>query len=235
MKAKKFNKVTIIIPVYNEASTIKKIVDRVKRANYLGLKKEIIIIDDHSTDDTRQILKTPFFKDSKVIFQPKNKGKGSAVRAGIKASTGQIILIQDADLEYHPKDYTKSIRLIIEKDLPVVFGSRELTGKNPHSYLSFHIGGKLVTTTTNLLYGSKLSDVPTGHKIFQADILKSVPLKCKRFEFCPEVTGLLLKKNIPIHEVPISYSARTIQEGKKIKAKDGLEAIWTLFRVRFLV
>lgn len=226
-------KLTIIIPVFNERQTIQTILGQVVQANTLGLDKEIIAIDDGSTDGTTEILRNYHQEDVMALFHNRNQGKGAAVRTGIKNATGDIILIQDADLEYHPEEYPKLIKPFINDGALVVYGSRELSGQNRHSSLFFHIGGRTITTVTNLLYGSHLTDVPTCYKAFRRAIIADLPLRCERFEFCPEVTALVLKRHIPIVEVPISYSARSKQEGKKIRFKDGAEAIWTLLRCRW--
>lgn len=225
--------ISIIIPTYNEEETIEKIINKVLKSDVLGLKKEIIIVDDGSTDKTTQIINKTYTKSVKKILFPKNKGKGFALRAGFKQATGDIILVQDADLEYHPKDYPKIIKPFINENANVVYGSRELSGNNKHSSIFFHMGGRTVTFFTNLLYGSKLTDVPTGYKVFKREVLINIPLKCRGFEFCPEVTANILKKQISIMEVPITYSARHRKDGKKIKWFDGLEALWTLFRIKF--
>jgi len=168
----------------------------------------------------------------KLINKP-NGGKGSAIRAGIKESTGDIIIIQDADLEYDPRDYSKLIRKIIDKKAMVVYGSRSLNKKNRYSHLSFLLGGKIVTFFTNVLFFSNLTDEPTCYKVFRADVIKKIKIKGNKFDWEPEVTAKILKKGIKIHEVPISYKPRRIEEGKKINWIDGLQAIWTLFYWRF--
>lgn len=231
--ANRYEKLTIIIPVFNERPTIETILEKVRRANTLGLGKEIIVIDDGSTDGTTEILRNYPSQDVMAIFHGHNQGKGAAVRTGIKNATGDIILIQDADLEYHPEEYPNLIKPFINDGALVVYGSRELSGENRHSSLFFHIGGRTVTSVTNLLYGSHLTDVPTCYKAFRKDIIARLPLRCQRFEFCPEVTAQVLKRHIPIVEIPIGYTARTKKEGKKIKLRDGLQAIWTLVRCRF--
>jgi glycosyltransferase involved in cell wall biosynthesis len=224
---------SVVIPVYNEEKTLEIILKRVLAADILNLKKEIVVIDDGSQDRTRSILKKIKGKNLKIVYHKKNMGKGAAVRTGIKNSTGDIILIQDADLEYHPEDYPKLIRPFLKNNVDVVYGSRELSGRNRHNYFLFHLGGQTVTRATNLLFGSRLTDVPTCYKAFRREVISSIPLRCKRFEFCPEVTAKVLKKKIKIVEVPIRYSSRTKKEGKKIKFKDGLQAIWTLIYYRF--
>lgn len=229
-----YRKVSILIPVYNEEETIQEIITSVINSDTLGLKKEIIVVDDGSSDKTRKILSKLKHKNLSVFKHKINKGKGAAIRTGIKNTTGDIILIQDADLEYHPKDYPKILKPFLKNKAKVVYGSRELSGKNVHSSAIFHAGGRLVTYITNLFFGSNLTDEATGYKVFDGNLLKEIPLKCNGFEFCPEVTGHVLKKGVKIFEVPIKYSARHRGEGKKIKAKDGVEAILTLLRVRFL-
>lgn len=235
----KFKKVSIIIPVYNEEASLDKIISRVLYSNTLNLKKEIIIVNDGSSDKSGHILDQLPLKDKniekyiKIYHHRRNKGKGTAIRTAIKNSTGDIIIIQDADLEYSPKEFPKLLRPIMDGKTKVVYGSRELSGKNEHSSIIFHVGGRLVTAVTNLLYKSNLTDEATGYKVFESKLLKSLPLRCQRFEFCPEVTGLLLKKHQRVLEVPISYDARHHNEGKKIKVWDGFEAIWTLVNIRF--
>ncbi len=155
------------------------------------------------------------------------------MRTGIALATGDWIIIQDADLEYDPEDYNPLLQWVIENNAKVVYGSRFLKPSNKHSYLRFYLGGRLVTFVTNLLYGQHLTDEPTCYKFFDAQFLKSIPLKCQGFEFCPEVTAKVCKKGIKIHEIPINYYPRSIAEGKKINWKDGLEAIWTLLKYRF--
>lgn len=230
----RYEKLTIIIPVFNERPTIETILEKVRRANTLGLEKEIIVIDDGSTDGTTEILRNYHHQDVIALFHDHNQGKGTAVRTGIKNATGDLILIQDADLEYHPEEYPKLIKPFINDGALVVYGSRELSGQNRPSSLFFYVGGRTVTTITNFLYGSHLTDVPTCYKAFRRAVIADLPLRCQRFEFCPEVTAQILKRKIPIIEVPISYSARSKQAGKKIRFRDGVEAIWTLLRCRLV-
>jgi len=227
-------KLSIIIPVYNEENTIEKIINLVKKSNTGKVKKEIIVIDDGSNDGTLNVLKK--VKGIKLIGHKKNIGKGAATRTGIKHSTGDIIIIQDADLEYDPNDYANLIKPIIMGEAKVVYGSRVLNKKKvKYSGLSFYIGGVIMTLATNLIYPSAhLTDEPTCYKVFRSDVLKSINLKCKRFEFCPEVTAKVLKKGIRIKELPISYYPRSVKEGKKINWKDGIEGIWALLKYRFM-
>ena len=230
-----FKVLSILIPVYNEANTINKLLDKVRRVK-LSLKKEIICVDDGSKDGTYEALLKYSKKHSEVkCFKHKvNKGKGAAIRTAIKYATGDIVLIQDADLEYDPNDYPALIKPIINSKATVVYGSRRLRSDNKqHSGLSFYVGGVGLTFITNLLYRTKITDEPTCYKVFRTDIIKSIPLECTRFEFCPEVTAKVAKRKIPIYEVPIKYYPRSSKEGKKIRWKDGVEAVWTLVKYRF--
>jgi glycosyltransferase involved in cell wall biosynthesis len=228
---KQYGSVSIVIPVYNEKKSLPKIIAKVLEAPVAGLSRQIVVVDDGSTDGTSELLKKMRVKGLKKIFLPTNKGKGAALRAGFAVTTGEIVIVQDADLEYNPQDYPVLLSPILAGSSGVVYGSRELT-INTHSYPIFFLGGKIVTLATKLLFGGKLTDVPTGYKVFDRQILMKLPLRCVRFEFCPEVTALLLQRGIPIVEVPIRYAPRTITEGKKIKWQDGIEAITTLLRVR---
>ena len=226
-------KLSILIPVYNEEKSAKELINIVKKTKLNNnIKKEIVVVDDGSSDNTLKVLKT--IKGIKLVGHKKNSGKGAAIRTAIKHATGDIIIIQDADLEYDPKDYNKLIKPIIDKKYKVVYGSRRLNKNNKkHSGLAFYLGGNLMTLVTNILYPSaRLTDEATCYKVFDAKVLKSIKLKCKRFEFCPEVTAKVIKKGIKIHEIPISYYPRSIEEGKKINWKDGIEGIWTLLKYR---
>lgn len=223
---------SIIIPVYNEKNTILKILEKVKNVE---IDKEIIIVDDSSTDGTQEILMQIKNKDDniKIIFREKHQGKGAAIRAALEFVNGDIVIIQDADLEYDPNEYPKLIEPILKGETKVVYGSRILK-KNPKSSIIFYIGGRLLSFITNLLYGTKITDEPTGYKVFSTDVLKSINLKCLGFEFCPEVTAKIAKKGYKIYEIPISYNPRSIKEGKKIRLKDALKAIFTLVKYKFV-
>jgi len=238
-------KLSIIIPVYNEKETILKLLDKVNQVDLGNIEKEIIIVDDFSTDGTREILrsaenqyKAPLFGGSgiKIIYHDKNYGKGRAVRSGIKQVTGDWVIIQDADLEYEPNDIKKVLNKMIQKNAQVVYGSRRLNGeylRGRYSGISFAIGGIFVSWIANLLYQIHITDEPTCYKMIKTDLLKSLNLQCERFEFCPEVTAKVAKRKIKIYEVPINYYPRHKNEGKKINWYDGLEAIWTLIKYRF--
>lgn len=221
------------MPVYNEKETLALILKKVNEVDLGEVSKEIIIIDDCSTDGTRELIKN--IKDSKIIkiFHERNKGKGAAVRDGINKSSGNIVIIQDADLEYNPEDYKKVIEPIIKRKAQVVYGSRMLKKNYKYSYLSFFIGGRLVTFITNLLFFSHLTDEPTCYKTFKSSVIKGIKIEGNRFDWEPEVTAKILKKGIKIIEAPISYYPRDKKHGKKINWKDGMQAIWTLLRYRF--
>lgn len=227
-------KLSVLIPVYNEEKTIKKVINLVKKSDTGSVKKEIIVVDDGSTDKTLEVLKR--IKGVKLMAHKKNSGKGAAIRTAIRHATGDIIIVQDADMEYDPNDYKALIKPIIEGKAKVVYGSRRLKKENrKHSGFSFYLGGIGLTVITNILYPQlHITDEPTCYKVFRADVLKSLSLRCKRFEFCPEVTAKIARKGVKICEVPISYYPRSVKEGKKINWRDGIEAIWTLLRYRFL-
>jgi len=226
-------KLSVIIPVYNEKNTIKEIVDKVRKVDLGNIDKEIILVDDCSSDGSKEVIKSLKGKNIKKAFHLKNKGKGGAVKTGISKSTGDIIIIQDADLEYDPEDYKKLIVPFLEKNAQVVYGSRSLNKSNKYSHFSFLIGGKLVTLVTNLLYFTWLTDEPTCYKVFRSDIIKNIKINEDKFDWEPEVTAKILKQKIKIHEIPISYFPRTVDQGKKINWKDGVMAIWALIRYRF--
>jgi dolichol-phosphate mannosyltransferase len=229
-------KLSIIIPCYNEKNTILKILEKIERVNLSGISKEIVIVDDGSTDGTGDLLREiAGVKNYKIFFHDRNIGKGGALRTGFKYASGDIVIVQDADLEYDPEDYNRLIKPIIEGECKVVYGSREKNRDNKnHSGVSFYLGGLFLTWLTNLLYFSDLTDEPTCYKVFDRNILTSLNLQCQKFEFCPEVTAKILKKGIKIKEVPINYFPRKIHEGKKIRFSDGIHATWTLIKFRFV-
>ncbi len=224
-------KLSVIMPVYNERETIKEILEKVKRVN---LEKEIIVVDDASSDGTAEVLKTISGNnpDIKIIYHSQNKGKGAAIRTALSYVTGDVIIVQDGDLEYDPQDYSKLMAPVVRGETDVVYGSRIL-GKGRKSYRRYYWGGRFLSWLTNVLYGVKITDEPTGYKIFRTEVLKGLDLRCQRFEFCPEVTAKICKRGYRILEVPISYCPRKIGEGKKIRWIDGLVAILTLFKYRF--
>lgn len=225
-------KLSVIIPVYNEMRTIAEILRRVK---LVDIPKEVIVVDDGSTDGTRDYLRSLESREGfKVLYQDKNMGKGAAIRKAIDHVSGDIVIIQDADLEYDPQDYRKVIAPIFEGRANVVYGSRYINPANDLPWTRYKVGVLALTAVANLLYGAGITDEATCYKAFKADVLKSLPLKCKRFEFCPEVTAKVRKRGYRIEEVPISFHYRTVKEGKKIGWKDGLEAVLTLIKYRFI-
>ncbi len=224
-------KTSIVIPVYNELANIAAVIEAVK---HVDIDKEIIIVDDGSTDGTSEVLEH-YREDQMVRIHSSvlNFGKGTAIRVGLKYATGDVIVIQDADLEYDPQQIPELIRPIVEGKAEVVYGSRFL-GSISGMKLANYIANRLLTLFANLLYQAGITDEATCYKAFRADIIKSLPLKCLRFEFCPEVTARIRKRGIRILEIPIHYSGRTVAEGKKVGWRDGFEAIWVLLKYRFL-
>jgi len=218
-------KLSVVIPVYNEESTIEEIV---KRVDAIRIEKEIIIVDDFSTDATREKLKeiTKNRSDIKVSYHHKNRGKGAALRTGFEHVTGDIVIIQDADLEYDPKEYKRLIGPITDGVADVVYGSRFLGG--PHRVLFFwhYLGNRFLTLLSNIMNNINLTDMETCYKVFKSEILKELRFKSNRFGFEPEFTAKISKKKYRIYEIPISYYGRTYEEGKKIGWKDGVVAIF---------
>ncbi len=224
-------KLSIVIPVYNEKDTVLEVLNRVRQVD---LPKEMIVIDDCSTDGTRQILQSlPASSDLQVIFQPENRGKGAALRTGFTAVSGDIVVIQDADLEYDPAEYPRLIEPILANKADVVYGSRFLGG--PHRALFFwhSLGNRILTTLSNMLTDLNLTDMETCYKVFRAEILKEIVLRENRFGFEPEFTAKVSKKRYRVFEVPISYSGRDYSEGKKIGWKDGVAALYFIIKYRF--
>lgn len=221
-------KLSVIIPVYNEVETIGETITRVKRVD---IEKEIIVVDDCSTDGTRELLKKA--SDIKLDFHECNMGKGMAIRSALGLATGDIIVIQDADLEYNPDDYHILIEPIITGKADVVYGSRFLKSK-PKMRLGNYIANRVLAIASNILFGSHITDEATCYKAFRADLIKNLPLTCRRFEFCPEVTAKILRSGVRIAEVPIRYTARNWAQGKKIGWWDGVVALWTLIKYRFV-
>lgn len=223
---------TVIIPVLNEAKTIEQVIREVRNTN---LVHEILIIDDGSTDGTKEILEK--YADDPLItliFSPKHEGKGAAVRKGINAARSAYAIIQDADLEYDPIFYKALMKPIEEGKADIVYGSRFLgAARRPILFWNM-VANKILTFTANLLYNNILSDIETGYKLFEVDLIRSIPLHAKGFDFEPEFTAKVLKRNYRIYEVPIEFTPRYYNEGKKIKAKDGFIAFWTLWKYRFV-
>lgn len=229
----RFKKISIIIPVYNEEQTILKLFKKVQDAKLQGLKKEIIIVDDGSTDKSKKYINgiKKKFRSVKIFISEINLGKGGAIRFGLKKATGDIILIQDADLELEPNEYKQLLEPILSGKSKIVYGSRFKNSKNKIP-LKTKLANKFLTEFTNLLYGSRLTDMETAYKVFESQIIKNIRLRCVEFDFEPEVTSKLLLEGHHIYEVPISYTPRRINEGKKISYYDGIEAISQLIKNR---
>ena len=210
-------------------------------ANYgrsrAGIERELIVVNDCSTDSTEQIVEDFIARhaDAPIVYlkHERNYGKGMAVRTGIRAVTGDYIVMQDADLELDPNDFKKMLPFLLSGEYHVVYGSRFLAEENSHTYFSYQLGGKFLSVMTNILYRQHITDEPTCYKMFTADLLKSIPLDCEGFEFCPEVTAKVSRLGYKIKEVPIRYYPRSIEEGKKLRLSDGLKAIGTLLKYRF--
>lgn len=227
-------KLTVLIPIFNEVNTLKTILQKVEDANFCGLEKEIILIDDFSTDGTREILEE--LKDKyKIFYHDENLGKGAALRTGFEHMTGDIVVIQDADLEYDPVDYEPLIKLILDGRADVAYGSRLSGGKPSRSFMFTHLlGNKLLTLMTNILYNTTLTDMETCYKAFRTEFIKGIEIKSNRFDFEPEITAKVLKRGARLYELPISYYGREYEEGKKITWKDGVHAIFALIKFRFV-
>ena len=223
-------KISILVPVYNEKDSLLELIKRVEDVDF-GLEKEIILIDDFSTDGTRNLYENI---SHKVLYHEFNQGKGAALRTGLSEATGDIIIVQDADLEYNPQDYLPLVELIKEDKYDVVYGSRFLNEENNKRFLilSF-IANKTLTMITNFLFKANLTDMETCYKAFKKEFIKNIVIKSNRFDFEPEITAKVLKQNLRFTELPITYNGRAFNEGKKITWKDGLQAIFTLIKYRF--
>ncbi len=225
-------KLSVIIPVYNE---VKNITEIIKRVQATRLATEIIIVDDGSRDGTSEILqKMDGKRKVRVLHQPKNQGKGAAVVTGLKAAKGEIILIQDADLEYDPRDYPALLKPIQEGVAEVVYGSRFLGAAHRVTMFWHQLANQLLTLMTNILYDSILTDMETGYKVFRRHVIEGITIRAKRFNFEPEFTAKILKRKYRIYEVPITFNPRDYAEGKKIRLQDAFEAVWALLKYRFM-
>jgi glycosyltransferase involved in cell wall biosynthesis len=225
-------KLSVVIPVYNEKTTIAEVIHRVQAVD-VGMEKEILVVDDGSTDGTRDILEKLASGPIKVVLHEKNKGKGCALHTGFSQAEGDIVLVQDADLEYDPRDYPKLLEPILDGRADVVYGSRFLGG--PHRVLFFwhYVGNRLLTACCNMLSNLNMTDMETCYKVFKRELLQKIRLKSERFGFEPEITIKVAKLKCRVYEVPISYSGRDYAEGKKIGWKDGVAAFFHMIRYRF--
>jgi len=223
---------SIIIPVYNEEATVEEVLQRVFSVKLDGWKKQVIVVDDGSTDKTREIL-TSWQKKARVVSQPINQGKGSAVMEGMKHATGEVVLLQDADLEYNPTDYPKLLEPFADTRVTVVYGSRFLGPHLSTMYL-YALGNKFVTWVTNIFFNTNITDMETGYKVFRRTVMDGISIRARRFDFEPEFTAKILKSGHQIYEIPISYFGRKFSEGKKLTWRDGVVALWTLIKYRII-
>jgi glycosyltransferase involved in cell wall biosynthesis len=226
-------KLSIVMPVFNERNTIKEILRRVRQVDLGDLEREIVIVDDCSSDGTRDILAMEEDSGTRVMLHPENRGKGAAVRTGFAAATGDLIIVQDADLEYDPEDYPKLIEPVLKGKAQVVYGSR-FTGPRKNMLFWHFVGNRFLALVTNVLYNTTLSDMETCYKLFTKDALEGIEIRSDHFDFEPEITAKILKKRIRIFEVPISYAGREMEEGKKITWRDGVPALFALIKYRFV-
>ncbi len=228
----RYRKLSVIVPVFNERNTVAEIV-RQMRAVDLPVEREIVIVDDGSGDGTRDVLSQLADSTVHVVLHPHNRGKGAAIRTGLAQVTGDLVLIQDADLEYDPDDWPKLLAPILKGRAQVVYGSR-FTGERRNMLFLHWIGNRFLSLLTNVLYNTTLSDMETCYKLFDRELIDSIDLRSERFDFEPEITAKILRRGIRIYEVPISYSGREFDEGKKITWRDGVVAVKTLVKYRFL-
>jgi len=223
---------SVIIPVYNEKATVLKLLEKVEAVDLEDIQKKIILVDDFSTDGTREILRS-LPGQYTVLYHNENIGKGAAIRTGLQSAQGDIVLIQDADLEYDPNDYPKLLKPLLKKQADVVYGNRFNSQHKPKNVI-YYWGNLFLTFVTNVIYRSNIHDMETCYKAFRFEVIKDLKINSNRFNFEPEITAKVLKSKYKIHEVPISYHGRGMQDGKKISWKDGFQAAWTLMKYRFV-
>jgi glycosyltransferase involved in cell wall biosynthesis len=229
----KLRKLSIVVPVFNERNTLVEILRRMRAVELPdGIEREIIVVDDGSSDGTRDVLNQLGDSTVRVVMHEMNRGKGAALRTGFAHATGEYVLVQDADLEYDPEDWPRMLNPVLRGKARVVYGSR-FTGERRNMLLLHWIGNRFLSMTTNVLYNTTLSDMETCYKLIERDLVESMRLHSNRFDIEPEITAKILKRGIRIYEVPISYSGREFDEGKKITWRDGFSALWTLVKYRF--
>jgi glycosyltransferase involved in cell wall biosynthesis len=229
-------KLSIVIPCFNETKTIRSIVDAVRAAPAAGLEKEIIVVDDRSTDGTRELLQSTIAPlVAKVIYHERNQGKGAALRTGFAAATGEVVLVQDADLEYDPQEYPKLLKPILDGKADVVFGSRFM-GSDAHRVVYFWhmVGNRVLTLASNMATNLNLTDMETCYKVFRREVLAKIRIEENRFGFEPEITAKVARLRVPLYEVGIAYYGRTYEEGKKIGWRDGFRALWAIAKYNLL-
>jgi glycosyltransferase involved in cell wall biosynthesis len=228
-----YRKLSVVVPVFNERSTVVEIIRRMRAVDIPpDLDLEIVVVDDGSTDGTREVLTQLADSTVRVVRQPENRGKGAAVREGFRQATGDVVLIQDADLEYDPEDWPRLINPLLRGKAVVVYGSR-FTGERRNMLFVHWVGNRFLSLITNVLYNTTLSDMETCYKLIDRRVLEQLSLRADRFDIEPEITAKILKLGVRIYEVPISYAGREFEEGKKITWRDGFAALWTLVRYRF--
>jgi glycosyltransferase involved in cell wall biosynthesis len=225
-----YRKLSVIVPVYNERNTVVEILRRMRLVD-LPMDREFIVVNDGSNDGTHQVLTQLGDSTVKILTHPENRGKGAAIRTGLEHVTGDLVLIQDADLEYDPEDWPRLIAPMLKGRAKVVYGSR-ITGEHRNMLYLHWVGNKLLSLATNLLYNTTLSDMETCYKLFDREVLRGITIKSDRFDFEPEITAKVLRQHIRIYEVPISYAGREFEEGKKITWRDGFAALVALFKYR---
>ena len=231
----KIKKLSIVIPVYNEEKTLEKIIDKVQKVNLGKIKKELIMVDDFSMDGSAKVIEKikKKYRNVKSFRHKENMGKGAALRTGFKHISGDVVVVQDSDLEYNPEEFKRMIKLILEDKTKVVYGSRLIGKSKGFKVLSHYYGNKFLSLLTKLLYNADITDMETCYKMMSREVIDSLSLKSDKFDIEPEITSKIIKKGYKIIEIPIEYKGRSFAEGKKINWKDGIKAIWVLFYWRF--